>query len=437
MPLTPRDDKTHSGGTQATVKIPSAMYQPPPELPHTSDDRGRTLQIFSPPIPDGAPELATQIILYDGMDDELLALGPDFPQPFSTPFPPLFSIAPTDNGAGLGMLATAPIPAGHTIVRERPFMLYPLALATPSRAHALSIYAYAVALLPAENQRRVYALANCKDDGAPSTSPLRLKGILDTNSFLAGPLPGYRAAYAGLARDISRVNHRCVFRLLLLPANIADVAGACALCSCVPNAHVSWDLHTLTYALRALRPIRPGEEITISYLSSALLPYAARQEELQRRYAFRCACEACKIEGVMREKSDMARAFLAQRASPDANAQDDALLDQWIAEGARAAANPHHTKQRNVSAQLDGFRLAQATWDLMEREGCVPDALWEPVLARLVKAYSVLCDEERVRKYARRAAELRMAFTGKDGGWTAVAEHPRETEWWAGPARAQ
>ena len=33
-------------------------------------------------------------------------------------------------------------------------------------------------------------------------------------------------------------------------------------------------------------------------------------------------------------------AFLAQRACPDAIAKDDALLDQWIADGAPAAARP-------------------------------------------------------------------------------------------------
>ena len=70
-------------------------------------------------------------------------------------------------------------------------------------------------------------------------------------------------------------------------------------------------------------------------------------------------------------------------------------------------------------------------WNAMVKEECHEPFLWEPVLVQLVKGYAVLEDEERVRYYATKAAELRTAFTGSDGGWLAVAEHPRETDWWA------
>ncbi len=65
-------------------------------------------------------------------------------------------------------------------------------------------------------------------------------------------------------------------------------------------------------------------------------------------------------------------------------------------------------------------------------EGCYEVMLWESVLLRLVRGYAALENEQAVRRYATKAAALRMAETGEDGGWLAVAENPRKTEAWAG-----
>ena len=48
-------------------------------------------------------------------------------------------------------------------------------------------------------------------------------------------------------------------------------------------------------SLISLRPIKQGEELTISYIDN-LLPYEQRQMILQRDYSFTCCCDKCKKE---------------------------------------------------------------------------------------------------------------------------------------------
>ncbi|KAL2199584.1 hypothetical protein P885DRAFT_74753 [Corynascus similis CBS 632.67] len=60
--------------------------------------------------------------------------------------------------------------------------------------------------------------------------------------------------------------------------------------SCVPNAFIGFDKRTAV--LRAERPIKEGDEITISYIDNTL-PKAARQQAL-RLYHFQCDCFRCK-----------------------------------------------------------------------------------------------------------------------------------------------
>ena len=67
---------------------------------------------------------------------------------------------------------------------------------------------------------------------------------------------------------------------------------------------------------------------------------------------------------------------------------------------------------------------------LMEQENLFPSGLWKLVLARLVIGHSVLEQEFEVRKYALMAALLKKAETGSDGGWAAVVQNPRQTDWW-------
>ncbi len=158
------------------------------------------------------------------------------------------------------------------------------------------------------------------------------------------------------------------------------------------------------------------------------LPSEKRKEELKRRYFFDCRCAACRLTGQARQKSDTARAFVNACAGDAMIAKVEAAFEEWLATGAQRTApvvlSPGVT-------QLDPFGMAEVLWDTMVREGCYNRGLWEPLLTRLVKGYAVLENAERVRFYATKAAQLRSLYTEEDGGWRAVADNPRQTEWWA------
>jgi hypothetical protein len=62
--------------------------------------------------------------------------------------------------------------------------------------------------------------------------------------------------------------------------------------SCSPNAVIMFDGPKLT--LRALDPIKAGQEVLISYIDSSA-PFGVRQAELKDQYFFECSCAKCKL----------------------------------------------------------------------------------------------------------------------------------------------
>ena len=61
--------------------------------------------------------------------------------------------------------------------------------------------------------------------------------------------------------------------------------------SCAPNVDVKWETGDATLTLRAAVDVRPGEELTITYID-ADAPVDARQRALEP-YGFTCACARC------------------------------------------------------------------------------------------------------------------------------------------------
>ncbi|RMX65130.1 hypothetical protein DD238_007585 [Peronospora effusa] len=62
--------------------------------------------------------------------------------------------------------------------------------------------------------------------------------------------------------------------------------------SCNPNCIVTFVPKTLDMEIRAMKPIKSGEEITQTYVDIAL-PRRMRQQRLQRKYHFCCECTRC------------------------------------------------------------------------------------------------------------------------------------------------
>ncbi len=188
------------------IHIP-ARYTFPPPLPDYQPDLFPgdecTLEVTHVPPGVRSPELITAFGHSGSMLDALRAQYPGWPQPF-TPPPPVYKIVPIE-GTGLGMVATEDIAGGATIARERPIFLMPRVIPA-SPAERRRIDDSVVRMLHSENRRAFYALKNAQGNAAPS----EVRGIMGTNSFEAGPFPTYPARYAGMARDMSRANHRCV-----------------------------------------------------------------------------------------------------------------------------------------------------------------------------------------------------------------------------------
>ena len=65
--------------------------------------------------------------------------------------------------------------------------------------------------------------------------------------------------------------------------------------SCVPSACLVMDGKSVDVIVKATRPIKTGEEITLCYVPKGL-KLRERRERL-KKYEFSCDCEKCKLEG--------------------------------------------------------------------------------------------------------------------------------------------
>ncbi|OCH89528.1 SET domain-containing protein, partial [Obba rivulosa] len=294
------------------------------------------------------------------------------------------------HAGGLGMFATADLGVGDLIVCERPIVVAPQLLPVPrgpdgKAAHDMYDMGMSYQLGP-ERTDAYFALSNCF--GKPLS---QFHGILNTNSLPVGALPGHDGACLAVFKEISRVNH-----------------------SCRPNAVYSWHLTSFTGQLRALRPIKSGEQVFVTYLGFDQ-PRANRQQEVLEKYKFKCRCGACTLSGTYARFSDLRRTLILAQAHADLTRTDADVL-AW-------AANPTLPDRMLVDA-------AELWLSWMVGERSMNDVLLRVIFSRLCKVYAALEDEEAVRKYAKQAAALETAFTGGDGGWRAVAAAPRNNIWW-------
>lgn len=85
--------------------------------------------------------------------------------------------------------------------------------------------------------------------------------------------------------------------------------------SCTPNANQSWNEEAREQRLFALKDINPGEEIFISYISTATMTFNERQFVLSNYFRFDCMCKLCvkcDDDPEFRKASDKNRSELAR-----------------------------------------------------------------------------------------------------------------------------
>ncbi|KAL9101671.1 MAG: hypothetical protein Q9163_003092 [Psora crenata] len=129
-------------------------------------------------------------------------------------------------------------------------------------------------------------------------------GIVKTNALPCGP----NSMVGGVYPTICLINH-----------------------SCLPNAHNSWNSDTKCETIHAIRNIKSGEEITISYDKGG--PFDSRHTHLREAFGFNCDCSLCSLPPPDRQVSDARRLqieFLDDAVGdPDRvmNKPDDCLAD--------------------------------------------------------------------------------------------------------------
>ncbi|KAI0042092.1 SET domain-containing protein [Auriscalpium vulgare] len=278
--------------------------------------------------------------------------------------------------SGKGMFSLDSHAPGSLVACERPLVISPtvdLGLA------ALNPTESTIARMPTETRSLLLALHN-SDPTAPSVEFSTAR----TNGFDATNVPGCIGQYHAVFDDISRINH-----------------------CCSPNAVYRWNSEALTGEIRAVRPIAPGDEVFISYVSHCA-PYEQRQEVLPRRYGFKCTCVICSLPRTERLANDAAR-------------QEAVVMS--------SAAACRFTPTTTASA-VHAIKAAMREVRMLRGAGMVEPYAWAAVSHSLVEAACVLGDKARAERWARVAAGATRSVTGADGGWDAVAAAPERTELW-------
>ncbi|KAF8346577.1 SET domain-containing protein [Amanita rubescens] len=322
-------------------------------------------------------------LLYPGAKEAIEAI-PGLPTPYMPSLRVHYRIGDAP-GAGKGMFALTDLDTGDLILRERPLLLFPRYTFGDITSLQM-IFMRMITSMKLEDCAEFIKLANCKTEGDP------IVGIMHTNALNALRMPGpYDGRYGGVCLNLSRVNH-----------------------SCSPNATCRWILKDIMFELRALRPIKKGEQIFISYIY-LLQSRSDRQEHLQSSYAFACTCPSCSLPPSGISHSDIRRNLLENRGTiGDPN--DASILNTWI---------------KDISLPDDhviGHSLKFV--DIMNAEGFVDEQVCELHYPRLAKAYCALKDAENAKLWAKRTAQIVMAIYGDDYGWNKVADSPESTDWW-------
>ncbi|KAJ7058487.1 hypothetical protein C8F01DRAFT_990819 [Mycena amicta] len=378
----------------------------------------------------------SDVFYADGGNDHTAALldvgvqkllpSPPMAPPKATP-PSSCSSAFLVQRTGFGtraMFAAEPLPAGFTILVERPAIIAPYIIGTALNEQIeAELFHALLKQLPPETQARVLTLASCKSVQECDV----LVGIVRTNALpvsLSVPmdvphpeLPTHRALFV----DTSRCNH-----------------------SCSPNARWHWDPATFSLTLVSVRPIGFGEEITISYLPGIqlLLPRTARQSLLQSAYNFSCCCSACVH--FKEVDSDTARFELGRVA------WDIPTFEDWVSDKSQTfpdalLVDAHTRRIRMMEAErlesiCDSSKPGSSGDSFPVGRTCstLPLTQYTKHLDALAMAYGALGDVRNFREWTWRARESRpMSDSGAAKvlqGWiTDVASFPV----WAWRAKAR
>lgn len=163
-------------------------------------------------------------------------------------------------GKGRGLVAIRDIEKGTRIICEKPIITISHGIASIQQL-GTSVLDQVISL-NRNDREELFSMANVYT----GTNLIELLyGIIRTNALPMGP----NLNTGGIFLQACRINH-----------------------ACDSNAVNHWNENLDQLTIHAIRDIRKGEEITISYLS-ALQNRQTRQEDLLQNFRFTCACQLC------------------------------------------------------------------------------------------------------------------------------------------------
>lgn len=187
-------------------------------------------------------------------------------------------------------------------------------------------------------------------------------GIVKTNALPCGP----SSMVGGVYPTICLINH-----------------------SCLPNAHNNWNSDTKCETIHAIRYIKSGDEITISYDRAG--PFDSRRTYLKEAFGFGCDCSLCSLPPPDRQISDARRLQIK-------------YLDNAI-------GNPDRVMNKPDECLADCYRLLQV---LEEEYKGSAGALFARLYYDAFQISITHGDQARASVFAERAHQSRVICEGED-----------------------
>lgn len=232
---------------------------------------------------------------------------------------------------GYGLFARQEFAVGDFLIQEKPLFVQ-------SSAGWSTATTQEAAMVMADNQ------ANVQIPLLPAAKRAAVMGLSDVHS--AAPSPW------GIART------NCIptgddSALFALSARINH--------SCVPNARWLWRADLGCLVIIAMRPLKPGEEVTCEYIKR----YAARAARIQRletQFHFTCACPLCvgPVDEAADERLELVQSLIDEM--PEACRRDHAhaltLSERTLALLVESGMD---TPVAMGTCHYEAFQLARAT----------------------------------------------------------------------------
>ena len=173
-------------------------------------------------------------------------------------------------GKGRGLVANKTLHRGDRIFASTPILITDTDSFALSTADRLALHYRGVDTLPPATQASFWELL-----GHFNADPVDDR--INTNNFdvVIDSIP-----QQALFPEIAMLNH-----------------------DCRPNAAYFWDEQMMTHYVHAIRDIRPGEEITITYTNNEM-DRATRMARLEKTWGFKCSCAACTAHANLVAESD-------------------------------------------------------------------------------------------------------------------------------------